>query len=188
MSKVKFKRKSTEEIKSLEIEDGSLIYDYETGATYLDYNDKRIPTGGGQATGDTLPIGTIVEYDGDTVPSGYEEIEDFDKYSTNEVKTNKIWIDGKPIYRKVVIFTENIPAKTWKAFSYSSFGLQDIDVLFIKEANIRFNNNTEESLFSHNYRIQNLISNNQLSFYFDYDSINAINQICFIFEYTKKTN
>ena len=25
-----------------------------------------------------------------------------DKYSTTEVKTNKVWIDGKPIYRKVV--------------------------------------------------------------------------------------
>lgn len=26
----------------------------------------------------------------------------FDTYSTSEVKTNKVWIDGKPIYRKVV--------------------------------------------------------------------------------------
>lgn len=26
--------------------------------------------------GDTLPIGTIVDYDGDTVPSGYEQVED----------------------------------------------------------------------------------------------------------------
>ena len=26
-----------------------------------------------------------------------------DKYSTEEVKTNKVWIDGKPIYRKTVI-------------------------------------------------------------------------------------
>ena len=25
-----------------------------------------------------------------------------DTYSTTEVKTNKVWIDGKPIYRKVV--------------------------------------------------------------------------------------
>lgn len=28
-----------------------------------------------------------------------------DVYSTDEVKTNKIWIDGKPIYRKVITFT-----------------------------------------------------------------------------------
>lgn len=25
-----------------------------------------------------------------------------DVYSTNEVKTNKVWIDGKPIYRKAI--------------------------------------------------------------------------------------
>lgn len=33
-------------------------------------------------------------------------------YSTNEVKTNKIWINGKTIYRKVYPFTlsNNIPA------------------------------------------------------------------------------
>ena len=49
--------------------------------------------------GDTLPIGTIVTYDGDTVPSGYEEV---NSYSTTEVKTGDTWIDGKPIYRKVI--------------------------------------------------------------------------------------
>ena len=27
-----------------------------------------------------------------------------DKYSTDEIKTNKVWIDGKPIYRKVIEF------------------------------------------------------------------------------------
>lgn len=50
---------------------------------------------------DTLPIGSIVEYDGDTVPIGYEEV---NSYSTNEVKTGDTWIDGKPIYRKVWAF------------------------------------------------------------------------------------
>lgn len=28
-----------------------------------------------------------------------------DIYSTEEVKTNKVWIDGKPVYRKVINFT-----------------------------------------------------------------------------------
>ena len=49
--------------------------------------------------GDTLPIGTIVDYDGDTVPAGYEEV---NSYSTTEVKTGDTWIDDKPIYRKVI--------------------------------------------------------------------------------------
>ena len=38
----------------------------------------------------------IVNFDDDS-PSSYKDI-----YSTNEVKTNKVWIDGKPIYRKVL--------------------------------------------------------------------------------------
>lgn len=29
-----------------------------------------------------------------------------DVYSTNEIKTNEIWIDGKPIYRKVITGTK----------------------------------------------------------------------------------
>lgn len=46
MPKVNFKRKSTLEIEDLDIEDGSLIYDYETGNTFMDYQNKRIQTGG----------------------------------------------------------------------------------------------------------------------------------------------
>lgn len=38
-----------------------------------------------------------------------------DRYSTSEVKTNKLWIDGKPIYRKVVsgIIPSAIDATGW---------------------------------------------------------------------------
>ena len=48
---------------------------------------------------DTLPVGTEVDYDGSTVPSGWTAIE---SYSTNEIKTGENWIDGKPLYRKVI--------------------------------------------------------------------------------------
>ena len=43
MSKVMFKRKNTSEIKDLSVEDGSLIYNYETGETYMDYGNDRLP-------------------------------------------------------------------------------------------------------------------------------------------------
>lgn len=43
MSKVIFKRKNTNEIKNLSVEDGSLIYNYETGETYMDYGNDRVP-------------------------------------------------------------------------------------------------------------------------------------------------
>lgn len=41
-------------------------------------------------------VDVIVEVEG----AGTGEV--IDMYSTDEIKTNKIWIDGKPIYRKVV--------------------------------------------------------------------------------------
>lgn len=34
--------------------------------------------------------------------SDIQDIKDAEVYSINEVKTNKIWIDGKPIYSKVI--------------------------------------------------------------------------------------
>lgn len=54
---------------------------------------------------DTLPIGTEVDYVGTKVPYGWEKIDDPYAYSINEVKTNKTWVDGKPIYRKVIDVT-----------------------------------------------------------------------------------
>lgn len=47
-----------------------------------------------------------------------------DVYSTSEVKTNKIWIDNKPIYRKVV----QIPRTTFSAnLSRYAHGISNID-------------------------------------------------------------
>jgi hypothetical protein len=52
--------------------------------------------------GDTLPIGAIVDFDGDIVPEGYEEVNDGcnNIYSTEETVIGT-WIDGSPVYRKV---------------------------------------------------------------------------------------
>lgn len=41
----------------------------------------------------------------DTNTSEIQSIKDAEVYSTSEVKTNKVWIDGKPIYRKSFIIT-----------------------------------------------------------------------------------
>lgn len=39
-------------------------------------------------------------------------------YSTNEIKTNKVWIDGKPIYRKVILIDPHL--FTGNRLDYSS--------------------------------------------------------------------
>lgn len=53
---------------------------------------------------DTLPIGTIVDYDGTTVPSGWEQIDNPSDYSTEE-QVIGTWI-GKPLYRKIITYTQ----------------------------------------------------------------------------------
>ena len=68
-------------------------------STLKRYNGTSWETIGGSITGDTLPIGSEIDYTGSSVPAGWEEVAD---YSTNEVNTGKTWIDGKPIYRRVV--------------------------------------------------------------------------------------
>ena len=40
-------------------------------------------------------------------------------YSTTETKTNKVWIDGKPIYRKVLVLDP--PPQNWQATDLSSY-------------------------------------------------------------------
>lgn len=52
-------------------------------------------------TSDTLPVGTVVDFDGDEVPAGWEATGS-DDYSTEEQFTGRYWIDGKKVYRKVV--------------------------------------------------------------------------------------
>lgn len=52
--------------------------------------------------GDSLPMGSVIEYDGDLAPEGYEEVEDKGIiYTTDETRIGT-WVDGKPLYRKVM--------------------------------------------------------------------------------------
>ena len=77
--------------------------------------------------GDTLPIGTIVDYDGDTVPTGYEEV---NSYSTSEVKTGDTWIDGKPIYRKVIEIGA-LPNNYYKSVNHNILNLNKVIKLYM---------------------------------------------------------
>lgn len=60
---------------------------------------------------DSLPVGSEIDIeDGSDIPVGWEEVTNPDSYSTTEVKTNKTWIDGRPIYRKVIRYTNAMTA------------------------------------------------------------------------------
>lgn len=78
-------------------------------------NDTGWADNTGGITGDTLPIGTVVDYDGDTVPENWEEVESEKieittgvEYATNE------WIDGKQVFMKRVTFTTPTTTDTFE--------------------------------------------------------------------------
>ena len=58
---------------------------------------------------DSMPVGSVVDFTGSSadVPTGWEEVND---YSTTEIDTGKKWIDGKPIYRKVIVLPTLVDA------------------------------------------------------------------------------
>ena len=67
------------------------------------YVIKVLDAQAGGIRSETLPVGSEVDYVGNVsdIPTGWEQITDPNVYSEEEVKTDKVWIDGKPIYRIV---------------------------------------------------------------------------------------
>lgn len=49
-----------------------------------------------------VPTNSIMQYDGNTIPTGYEEVNGFDNYSTTEHVVGT-WIDGKPVYEITIV-------------------------------------------------------------------------------------
>lgn len=50
-------------------------------------------------------------------------------YSTNEIKTNGVWIDGKPIYRRVISFGA-LPNNDTKNYDVSSWNIDRLIYLY----------------------------------------------------------
>lgn len=134
-NRVTFFKGSATEVEEQPIKDGQLLYNTETGETALDDTGSRIVTGSGNvvvvseeeptniATKEWIKPSKMVSpsasfvvdtMDGQSTtqsPSvhavkNYVDEKNIEVYSIDEVKTNKVWVDGKPIYRKV-IFNEN---------------------------------------------------------------------------------
>lgn len=61
----------------------------------------------------------------DNVEDAIDEVTILDIYSTSETKTNKIWINNKPIYRKI-IDVGNLPNNDYKAINHN---IENIDEL-----------------------------------------------------------
>lgn len=61
-----------------------------------------------------------------------------DKYSTTEIKTNKKWINGKPIYRKT-IYVSSLPNATSTNYQH---GISNIEMIWADMSNsfVRWSN------------------------------------------------
>lgn len=62
---------------------------------------------------DALPIGSVLLYNGDEIPEGYIELEDYEPTYSIEEKVIGTWIDGRPIYRKVIVTTTPSTENSW---------------------------------------------------------------------------
>ena len=134
-TEVTFKRYVTSDIDSLPISDGAIIYDTEKGRHYIDYQGKRIQVGSAgkevviqeeQPTEEdnklwidsdiVNTIGTeIVNEHTESETLGYSanylnaKFSSLENYLTEE-QIIGTWIDGKPLYRKVVNHSKALSA------------------------------------------------------------------------------
>lgn len=113
----------------------------------------------------------------------------FDVYSTSEVKTNKIWINGKPIYRKVVE-CGTLPNNTTKTVNVNIANIGDVVNL------IGFATSSTGSTITLPYIYD---ASTYIEFYFSKTNLNVIIKSSFdasiyyttsyaILEYTKTTD
>ena len=65
-----------------------------------------------------------------------------DIYSIEETKTNKVWIDGKPIYRKVMSFVTASETYTMKTVD---IGVENIDLCFIGPMSVIISGNSADN-------------------------------------------
>ena len=111
-----------------------------------------------------------------------------DVYSTTEVKTNSVWIDGKPIYRRVISFGA-LPDNGTKNYDVSSWNIDRLIYLYGSTQNPN-NGNARPLLFMANnstgVRVDKQVNNIRLTTYDTTWSGYTNTEI--IVEYTKTTD
>lgn len=106
-----------------------------------------------------------------------------DNYSTVETKTNKVWIDGKPIYRKVFDgLSINVTPSAWTS---TSIVLTDCETLIGVFVPAMLDLNSTSSVTSNVVRTKMNKSTKTILVATMYDSV-TLTTMCF--EYTKTTD
>lgn len=83
-----------------------------------DGNNKKFLVEGEASGGDTLPIGAIVDYDGTTVPEGYEEVTNM-TISDGGNAWKKVDFGTYRLYWKYVTYTYTYTANGWGEISFN---------------------------------------------------------------------
>lgn len=145
-------------------------------------------------TGDNIQLSTTVdmqtlESNVSTNTSDIENLQNGNVYSINEVNTGKVWINGKPIYRKVLEFT-NVPT----GVTQRNHGISNFDKL-INYSGYYYNSTwgynpiptvTSDNISGYGIGIGDFKST---TFYFNIGNLrSSTNEIKLIVEYTKTTN
>lgn len=121
MAKVNFKRiEDSSLINQYPIEDGNFWITGD-GKTFVDYDDERIPIAGTPDTEMSNISRNAVE---NKVIKKYidDKLENLQTYSTTEINTGKIWIDGNTIYRKVIEINDPQPRNISYNHNISNLG------------------------------------------------------------------
>lgn len=105
------------------------------------YIIKARQSAGTATLAESLPVGSEIEFNGDSeeIPVGWEEVDDPYKYSTNETVVGK-WIDGKPLYRKT--FSGNTLPTTGEKKLEINVSSLDIEKGFIDVTHSYFHDTT----------------------------------------------
>ncbi len=121
--------------------------------------------------------------------SSYQELNNQEVYSTTEIKIGK-WIDGKPLYRKVIIWSETnyIQQNTVLSLAHGISNLNEVIKCngMVKWSN-KFMPMTTHYTNQQNEIAINTIDNNNINFT-SYNENWGATRIVFILEYTKTTD
>lgn len=166
----------------------TIYLEFTTQTAYAYDGDTLVSVGGGASGGgETLPVGSEIDFDGSVsdIPDGWEQVDDAPVYSTTETVCGT-WIDGKPIYRKVL---NNISIIEGTAHTIET-GITNIENLTKLEGILNNTNNSQYVVIPAYYSPTIFISAN---YKYDenriyYDSATFSGTAIIILEYTKTTD